>query len=48
MDSDKFRYGYSSMTTPNSTIEYDLVSRKKTILKESEVLGGGFDKKLRI
>ena len=45
MNSIKFRYGYSSMTTPNSTIEYDLVSRKKTILKESEVLGGDFDKK---
>ena len=30
MNSVKFRYGYSSMTTPNSTIEYDLVSRKKT------------------
>ena len=45
MNSVKFRYGYSSMTTPNSTIEYDLVSRKKTILKESEVLGGDFDKK---
>ena len=45
MNSIKFRYGYSSMTTPNSTIEYDLVSRKKTILKESEVLGGNFDKK---
>ena len=45
MNSVNFRYGYSSMTTPNSTIEYDLVSRKKTILKESEVLGGDFDKK---
>ena len=45
MNSVKFRYGYSSMTTPNSTIEYDLVSRKKTILKESEVIGGDFDKK---
>jgi oligopeptidase B len=45
MNSVKFRYGYSSMTTPNSTIEYDLVSRKKMILKESEVLGGNFDKK---
>ena len=45
INSINFRYGYSSMTTPNSTIEYDLVSRKKTILKESEVLGGDFDKK---
>ena len=45
ISSGKFRYGYSSMTTPNSTIEYDMNSRKKTILKESEVMGGNFDKK---
>ena len=44
ISSTKFRYGYSSMTTPNSTIEYDMNSRKKTILKESEVMGGNFDK----
>ena len=44
INSAKFRYGYSSMTTPNSTIEYDLKSRTKTILKEAEVLGGSFDK----
>jgi len=35
INSKTFRYGYSSMTTPNSTIEYDLNTRKKTILKES-------------
>ena len=29
INSNKFRYGYSSMTTPNSTIEYDMNSRKK-------------------
>ena len=46
ISSTKFRYGYSSMTTPNSTIEYDMNSRKKTILKESEVMGGNFDKKI--
>ena len=44
INSDKFRYGYSSMTTPNSTIEYDLNKRTKTILKQTEVLGGNFDK----
>ncbi len=44
ISSTKFRYGYSSMTTPNSTIEYDMNSRKKIILKESEVMGGNFDK----
>ncbi len=45
ISSNKFRYGYSSMTTPNSTIEYDMNSREKKILKESEVMGGDFDKK---
>ena len=45
ISSNKFRYGYSSMTTPNSTIEYDMNSREKKILKESEVMGGNFDKK---
>ncbi len=44
ISSTKFRYGYSSMTTPNSTIEYDMNSRKKMILKESEVMGENFDK----
>ena len=27
INSDKFRYGYSSMTTPNSTIEFDLQTK---------------------
>ena len=44
INSNKFRYGYSSMTTPSSTIEYDLIEKTKTILKETEVLGGTFDK----
>ncbi len=37
------RYGYTSMTTPRSTFDYDMVTREKTLLKEDEVLGG-FDK----
>ena len=44
INSDKFRYGYSSMTTPNSTIEFDLQTKTKTVLKETEVLGGSFNK----
>ena len=44
IDSNIFRYGYSSMTTPNSTIEYDLNKKTKNILKETEILGGTFDK----
>ena len=45
MNTEKFRYSYSSMTTPNSVVEYDMVKRDTVILKETEVLGGIFDKK---
>jgi oligopeptidase B len=34
------RYGYSSLTTPNSTFDYNMVTREKTLLKQEEVLGG--------
>ena len=44
INSNIFRYGYSSMTTPNSTIEYDLNKKTKNVLKETEILGGTFDK----
>ena len=44
INSKTFRYGYSSMTTPNSTIEYNLIKKTKTVLKEAEILGGNFDK----
>ena len=44
INSKTFRYGYSSMTTPNSTIEYNLNKKTKTVLKEAEILGGTFDK----
>ena len=44
MDTKKLRYNYSSMTTPNSVIEYDMVTKERKILKEAEVLGGKFDK----
>ncbi len=43
MDTTVLRYGYESLTTPDSVIDYDMVSREKTLLKEQEVLGG-FDK----
>ena len=38
------RFSYSSMTTPNSFIDYDMVTKEKKVLKETEVLGGKFDK----
>ncbi len=34
------RYHYTSMTTPNSTYDYDMLSRKKELKKQQEVLGG--------
>ena len=43
-NTNKFRFSYSSMTTPNSVIEYDMNSKEKIILKETEVLGGKFEK----
>ena len=39
-DSGVMRYGYQSFTTPSSTYDYDMASRKKTLLKQTEVLGG--------
>ncbi|MCU0334671.1 MAG: S9 family peptidase [Chitinophagaceae bacterium] len=33
------RYAYTSLTTPNSTYEYDMNSRSKKLLKQQEVLG---------
>jgi len=33
------RYGYNSFTTPTSTIEFDMESKEKSILKETEILG---------
>ena len=40
---DILRYSYSSLTTPNSEIDYNMATREKKIMKEEEVLGG-FDK----
>ena len=34
------RYGYTSLTTPSSTYDYDMNTRKKTLLKQQEVVGG--------
>ncbi len=35
-----FRFSYTSMVTPNSVVDYDLVARTWTVLKQTEVLGG--------
>ena len=42
-DTDTFRFSYTSMTTPNSIFDFDMKTKKRTLLKEQEVLGG-FDK----
>ena len=43
-DSDILRYGYQSMTTPSSIIDFNMKTKTKEIKKEQEVLGGKFDK----
>jgi oligopeptidase B len=42
-DSEVFRYSYTSLTTPSSVIDFNMVSKEKTLLKETEILGD-FDK----
>ena len=42
-NSSRLRYGYTSMTTPSSVLEYDFDSGEITQLKQQEVLGGTFD-----
>jgi oligopeptidase B len=39
-DTTVLRYGYTSLTTPHSTFDYDMATRTKTLLKEQAVLGG--------
>ncbi|MCX6222212.1 MAG: S9 family peptidase [Bacteroidia bacterium] len=34
------RYGYTSLTTPSSTFDYNMVTKEKTLKKQQEVLGG--------
>lgn len=43
-DTEIFRYSYNSLTTPVSTIDFNMVTREKTIKKEQEILGGNFKK----
>lgn len=39
-DTPILRYGYTSLTTPTSTYDYDMRTRQKTLLKRDEILGG--------
>ena len=38
-DTQVLRFGYSSLSTPESDYDYDLVTRERTLLKREEVLG---------
>jgi len=40
---DTFRYGYTSLVSPTSVYEYDVLTNQSTLLKELEV-PGGFDR----
>ncbi len=39
-DTEWLRYGYTSLTTPMSTFDYNMVTHEKKLLKQEEVLGG--------
>ncbi|MFI8605799.1 S9 family peptidase [Cellulophaga baltica] len=43
-DTEIMRYGYNSLTTPSSVIDYNMRTQEKDIKKEQEVLGGKFHK----
>jgi oligopeptidase B len=40
LDATVLRYGYTSMTTPRSIYDYDMVTHTRTLLKRDEVVGG--------
>ncbi|MGB5420420.1 MAG: S9 family peptidase [Algibacter sp.] len=43
-ESDLLRYGYNSLNTPGSVIDYNFKTKQSDIKKEQEVLGGKFKK----
>jgi len=38
-DTELLRFGYTSMTTPSSTFDYNMSTEEKTLLKQQEILG---------
>lgn len=40
MDTKILRYGYASLTTPNSTFDYNMDTKEKELKKQQEVIGG--------
>jgi oligopeptidase B len=43
-DTNILRFRYNSLTTPASVFDFNMDTQEKTLLKETEVLGGTFDK----
>jgi oligopeptidase B len=43
-DTEILRYGYQSLATPSSIIDFNMRTQEKKVLKEQEVMGGKFDK----
>ena len=43
-DTEILRFGYQSLTTPSSVMDFNMKTKEKKVLKEQEVLGGKFDK----
>jgi oligopeptidase B len=39
-DSEVLRYNYQSMTTPNTTYDFNMKTKERVLLKQQEVLGG--------
>ena len=39
-NSDTLRFNYTSLTTPNSVYDYNIVTKDKRLMKQQEVLGG--------
>ena len=40
MDTEELRYYYSSLTTPYSIIDYNMITKEKELIKQQEVVGG--------
>jgi oligopeptidase B len=39
-DTELLRYSYSSLTTPNSTFDFNMLTKEKVLLKQQEIVGG--------
>jgi len=46
-DSDILRIGFTSMTTPSSVFDYNMITKEKKLLKQQEIIGGYDESKYR-